>query len=415
MVAAVARSGYAGTTVKQLVSLAGVSRTTFYKHFTDKEECFLATYDTIVAIATERVSRIYRTETDWRERLRAGFQCFADIVVGDLEASRLVLVDALGAGHRALEHRERATRAFELMLRQSFDSAPEPAVITDTTIRAIVAGIRRVAYQSLNTNEPEQLSEKVDDLLRWALGYYDPRTKPPVRAPTAAATGTLRLEQALKESRIPPLDPVQARASYTHRQRILHAVVSIASEGGYPALSMPAIAARAGVSNETFYQHFNDKQDAFMTACSEAVKGALKASLRTFEAAPDWPRAIQQTIGALLRYIAADPVFARLAFFEIFTAGPAAVALADRMFQDFTGMFQPGHEQYPEVPQVVSDAITGGLWNVIHYELGHNRAGSLPTLGPEMVYVALVPFLGTAQASRIARSARVRTQKTRSR
>ena len=30
LVAAVAQNGYAGTTIKQLVSLAGVSRTTFY-------------------------------------------------------------------------------------------------------------------------------------------------------------------------------------------------------------------------------------------------------------------------------------------------------------------------------------------------------------------------------------------------
>ena len=41
MVEAVARHGYAGTTLRELVRLAGVSKTTFYEHFDSKQECFL--------------------------------------------------------------------------------------------------------------------------------------------------------------------------------------------------------------------------------------------------------------------------------------------------------------------------------------------------------------------------------------
>ena len=41
----VAAKGYAETTVADVIALAGVSRKTFYEHFTDKEACFLASYD----------------------------------------------------------------------------------------------------------------------------------------------------------------------------------------------------------------------------------------------------------------------------------------------------------------------------------------------------------------------------------
>ena len=168
---------------------------------------------------------------------------------------------------------------------------------------------------------------------------------------------------------------------------------------------MMAIAARAGVSTEAFYEHFTDKQDAFLTACREATKGALKASVRAFQAAPAWPQAVKQTVTTLAQYLAQDPVFARLAFFEIFTGGPAAFELAEQMFQTFTGMFQPGHDQHPNVPQVVSEAITGGLWNVIQHEIGHGRAAQLPELAPELTYIALTPFLGAHEAVRIATEA----------
>jgi AcrR family transcriptional regulator len=403
MVAAVAENGYAATTIKQLVSLAGVSRRTFYKHFADKEQCFLATYDVITTIATERITRAYRTPTGWRERLQAGFRCVAEIVTSERDAAHLVLVDAQGAGHHVLEHRDRTIAIFEMMLRQSFRAAPQQALITDTTIRAIVSGVRRVAYRRLLTGEPEKLTDVIEDLLDWATAYHVPALKPPVRPPIVIPEGAPKLAQALKDSSIPALDPVKARGTHTHRQRILQAVVSLASEGGYPALSMPAISARAGISNEAFYENFTDKQHAFLTACEEATEGVLTATAEAFAAAGSWPQAAQQTIVTLVAQIAKDPVFARLAFFEMLTGGPAAVQLAEQILQRFTAMFAAGHEQHPEVHHVVGEAITGGLWSIIQHEIGHGRAAQLPELAPELIYITLTPFLGAKQAAQLAR------------
>jgi len=402
MVTAVAQSGYAGTTIKQLVSLAGVSRTTFYRHFADKEQCFLATYDMIATLATERISRAYRQPEKWRERVAAGFRYFAEIVASEREASHLVLVDALGAGHRVLEHRDRMIAVFELMFRQSFDEAPKKALITDTAIRAIVSGIRRVAYRRLLRGEPERLSEVIEDLMSWAIGYHVPGVEPPLRPPITISENPPRLHQALRESVIPALDPALARTTHTHRERILHAVVSIASEGGYPALSIPAISARAGTSNEAFYENFTDKQDAFLTVFRETTQRALAPAIEAFQAAPDWPRAARDSIATLLEVAARDPIFARLAFFEILTGGPAAIDLAERSLDTFNPMFAPGHDQYPKVPPVVSEAIVGGIWNVMQHEIGHGRAAQLPELAPELTYITLAPFLGARKAARVA-------------
>jgi AcrR family transcriptional regulator len=402
MVAAVAQNGYAGATIKQLVSLAGVSRTTFYRHFADKEQCFLATYDMIATLATERISRAYRQPTGWQARLDAGFRCFAEIITIERDASNLVLVDALGAGHRVLEHRDRIIAIFELMLRQSFNDAPEQALVTDTTIRAIVSGIRRVAYRRLLRGEPEQLGEVIDELLQWAIGYHLPGVQPPQRPPITVTDSQPRLHQTLSDSVIAPLDPVKARTTHTHRERILHAVVSIASEGGYPALSIPAISARAGISNEAFYENFTDKQDAFLTVFREATTRALTPALQAFQAAPDWPQGVRDSILAMLEFVAGEPIFARLAFFEILTGGPAAIDLAEQSLDGFSAMFGPGLEQHPGVPVVVSEAIIGGLWNVIQHEIGHGRASRLPELTPELTYITLAPFIGGRQAAQVA-------------
>ena len=60
MLEAVSQHGYAETTVAELVGLAGISKSDFYKHFESKAACFLATLDEIFAISAERVSDAFR-------------------------------------------------------------------------------------------------------------------------------------------------------------------------------------------------------------------------------------------------------------------------------------------------------------------------------------------------------------------
>ncbi len=51
----VAAKGYGAMTVGDLTKEAGVSRTTFYELFEDKEACFLAAYDNAVEVLVRRV------------------------------------------------------------------------------------------------------------------------------------------------------------------------------------------------------------------------------------------------------------------------------------------------------------------------------------------------------------------------
>jgi AcrR family transcriptional regulator len=399
MVAAVAESGYGNVTIKQLVSLAGVSRSSFYKYFADKEQCFLSTYDVIAAIATENIERAYRSHEDWQERLKAAFTMFVDGVIEEPQPSHLVLIDALGVGPRALEHRERLTASFELMFRQSFDRAPRQATVTDTTIKAVVAGIRRVAYRRLLHDEQEQLTELIDDLMAWALSYHAPGLEPPQRPSTPKPKP---LHQALGGTSIAPLDPAQARRTLTHRERILHAVVSITSEHGYAALSIPTISKTAGISNVAFYENFKDKDHALLSAFDEATQQARSKASTAFLAASTWPDAARATIEALLELVAEDPIFARLAFFDILTGGPAAIERAEESLDAFQAMLAPGFQAHPHVPEVIGEAIIGGLWNVIQHEVGHGRAAKLTELTDELTYITLAPFLGAKRAARLA-------------
>ena len=67
---AVSEKGYAKVTVADVVSLAGVSRRTFYEHFKDVEDCFVAAYEPATRALLAEVEPAVRAtpSSDWHER-----------------------------------------------------------------------------------------------------------------------------------------------------------------------------------------------------------------------------------------------------------------------------------------------------------------------------------------------------------
>jgi AcrR family transcriptional regulator len=397
MVEAVARHGYAGTTLRELVRLAGVSKTTFYEHFDSKQECFLATFDEIISQVTARVGVAYREEGDFRERLAAALMVFMRLTVSEPEAAMLTAVESLTLGAAGVAHRERGSEAFEIMIRQSFDHSPSPREVPATTIRAIASGIRGVVYRRLRAGKVDELPGLVDELVDWALGYQEPDSQAVVRAAAAAekpqpgaAQGTGN-ELDWKE----PPDSARSRAELTQRDRIIRAVGQLVVEKGYETLSIPAISAKAGTSNPTFYEHFSNKREAFLAAFDVSAAEGLYATANAFEAAGDRPEAVGAAIRAMLEHIAGNELFARLTFFDLQTAGPVALDRADAVMDSFTAFLQPGVAPAgidAPVPPAVLEAVGSGAWSVIQHELVLGNTDSLPELAPELVRVVLTPF-----------------------
>ena len=170
MVEAVARHGYSDTTVGELVALAKVSKRTFYESFDDKQDCFLAAFDGIVAQASERMAVAYLSREGFPDRLQAIFEALVGMIVELPAEARLVIVDSLSLGAASVEPRARVNALFESMIRENMaEAALDDA--SNVTIRAIVGGIRRIAYRSLRDECPEDLGEHVEVLTQWGLSY----------------------------------------------------------------------------------------------------------------------------------------------------------------------------------------------------------------------------------------------------
>ncbi len=318
-------------------------------------------------------------------------------------AASLVAVESLTLGAAGVAHREHASQAFEALIQQSFDHSPSQRQVSKTVVRCIVAGIRGVAYRRLRAGKGAELPGTVEELVDWALRYQEPDSEVTRLAMTAAAQPAQEPpppspEEASGPGWEEPPDSTDSRIRLTQRDRIVRAAAKVVIEDGYQALSIPAISGAAGTSNQTFYENFANKRDAFLGAFEILATRALIVTAAAFEREGDRPEAIGAGLRALLEHIAANELFARLAFFELPTAGPVALDRADAMLDGFTAFLAPG--TVPRgiggpLPRSVLEAIPSGIWAVIQHEIEHGRRESLPQLAPEVTRIVLASFNGT--------------------
>jgi AcrR family transcriptional regulator len=99
--------GVANLTVADVVTRAGVSRRTFYETFSDCEDSLLAALQDAVTRASARVLPAYEAERGpWRARIRAGLVALLQLFDEQPHMARLLVVEWLAAGARALERRQ---------------------------------------------------------------------------------------------------------------------------------------------------------------------------------------------------------------------------------------------------------------------------------------------------------------------
>jgi AcrR family transcriptional regulator len=395
LVVAVARHGYADTSLRELVGIAGVSKSAFYEHFENKEECFFATFDEIVAEVGRRVGEAYRAPAEFREKLLAGLGVFMAMASEQPEAASLAAVESLTLGASGVEHRERASLAFETLIGQSFEHSPSPTPVSPLTVRAIVAGIRGIAYRRLRRREEAQLPELTGQLVDWALGYQATPGEAVARAMRAAEEPVATAAPAGEESAPgweEPTDSPRSRELLSARERTYRAAAKLAVEHGYAALSIPAISAAAAISNKTFYKEFESKRDAFLAAFEELAGEAFTVTAGAMAGAPGRPEAIGRAVRALLEHLAANELFARLAFFELACAGPAAMDRADAVLDGFTALVDPSEEEGEGPPMVIREAVGSGVWAVIQHEIAHGRRGELGAIAPAVAALVVAPL-----------------------
>jgi AcrR family transcriptional regulator len=168
----VAEKGYAAATVGDLTGEAGVSRTTFYELFEDKEACFLTAYDNAVDSLVRRVLAAYESEQRWPDRARAGLEALLAALAEEPALARLSLVDIGSAGPAAQRRYRTAVQRLTPLFDEGRDFAPNGRNLPPNTSRMAIGGVTGLISDELLIDRAAELPSLLSDVLFATLVPY---------------------------------------------------------------------------------------------------------------------------------------------------------------------------------------------------------------------------------------------------
>ncbi len=436
MIEAVTTRGYAQTSVKLVIGLAGVSRRSFYEQFSGKEECFMATFDLIANRAVKRLTDAYRTaEGDQRQRLRATLQAWGAELEQNPKALRLALTESQAAGAEGLRRLQKTTAVCEGLLAGALSGRCPPAggeqgdgaqrgaangdgTGTDLTearqpgaggngtgvapngieahdpetlplpvVRAIVGGLRRATQMRLLDDDTQDLDPLVREMGKWTLLFKSPALTKlrPRRCANQPFPETLLLEP-------------DACGGECRRARVLRSAIEAGlRERKFADLSSPRIAEAAGLPFESITELYPDPQACYLEALDVLGDELLRFIATPELVCPEWPAAVCRTIDGLLAHLANSPARLMTLTVKALEAGPAAIANVGDLAYELATLLTEGAPRRPRT-RIAVEGIAGGLWNILYCEALAGRGHRLPLLSEYISYVVLTPYVGPEEA-----------------
>ncbi|HEX5526699.1 MAG TPA: TetR/AcrR family transcriptional regulator [Solirubrobacterales bacterium] len=211
-------------------------------------------------------------------------------------------------------------------------------------------------------------------------------------------------------SRLPPGRHGLPREFVSRNQyeRLIAGLAEAVSEHGYAGTTIAHITSQAAVSRRTFYEHFSSKDECFVAAYDSVMAELRERVGKAFDEEEEWPQAIKAGIRAMLEFLAAEPHLARLSMVEALVAGPVVVERYDAAIQSLVPYFQAGREGRSAdvlagLSPTTEEALVGGMVSLISRRIFADRTEELEALLPDLVEFTLTPYLGSAEAARVAR------------
>jgi AcrR family transcriptional regulator len=423
-----AERGYGETTIDLILDRAGLDRPAFDRHFRGKYDCFLSAWQDLNEQCLKTMVRAYESREEWPDRLRAvAYQVIEGLSHDPSRAS--FGVEVLAAGDAARARRDMTMRVIASLIDAGRQEMEDPESVPHTTAEALAGSAYGQIYSRVVRGDVDELPDLVPQLMSAAVMPY---------LGIEAAMAELSRESAVPEgyardvakkragkekpptegfedyppelARLPPGRHGLPREFVTHnqRERLIAGLAEAIAENGYSGTTIAHITRAAAVSRRTFYEHFASKDECFVAAYDTVMKELQERVSAAFDEAEEWPRAIRAGIDAMLSFLAAEPNLARLCMVEALVAGPAVVERYDAAIQSFVPYFQEGRKGRP--PEVLSrlsstteEALVGGMVSLISRRIIAGKAEELEELLPDLVEFTLTPYLGSADAAKIAK------------
>ena len=155
MATAVARKGYAETTIADIVAEASVSRRTFYEHFATKADCLVALYEAASHNALKVLREAIAQPQEWEQRVEQALRAYLECMASNPVLMRTLFIEILHLGGPGLASRRRVNQEIADYMLQVVGRDR----VTPELAMAVVGGIHELVLQAIEQGRVEQLGE----------------------------------------------------------------------------------------------------------------------------------------------------------------------------------------------------------------------------------------------------------------
>jgi AcrR family transcriptional regulator len=163
-----AAKGYQASSVADVLNEAGVGRETFYRHFKDREDCFVAANDALVTNLETRVAEAYEQPGSWPERVRRGLAETLGWFAANPEIARVMMIEMGTVGPIASARFRDTFRRFTALLddgREFIEDAPDLPNLASIAGGAVFARVYEEVGLGNTAKLPALLPQLIFELL----------------------------------------------------------------------------------------------------------------------------------------------------------------------------------------------------------------------------------------------------------
>ncbi len=380
-----ARDGYVHLTVERLLAVAGVSRATFYQHFSNLDDCFWSAYH---HHADQLVREAQSAAQGSRHRERRVLEALAAAARSRPDSARLLMREGLAAGPSGFVERD----ALISRIQQAMAGTTTQHATLDLPSSILVGGMFR--FLSMQLSDGGVPDGVCDEVREWAGAF--------ARRSSGDPSWSARFAPTLSRQ---PWGSAQSTSGVlprgVPRERLVRATAETIREKGYRNVAVADIVAAAGVSRRSFYNIFPTKSAAFIAAYEQAFQQAVAACTPAFFTPRTWPERVWHGAQAFTSFFSREPLLAYIGFVECYAIGPDFERRVHDTQLAFTLFLEDGYRQRPEAQSLsrACSALTAAM--VLELGFHGNRHGpglNMRPLQPLAVFIALAPFIGSQAA-----------------
>lgn len=147
-----------------IVRTAGVSKRTFYQHFKNKQECFLALYEENSAyIMTTLLQATQDESLSMVERVERGAEVYLAAMQAQAPLMKRLYIDILTLGSEGLAARRRVIGMFALLITDMYSKEqqrlPTLPDIPEVMLTGIIAGLNELILYRIEDGKADELTE----------------------------------------------------------------------------------------------------------------------------------------------------------------------------------------------------------------------------------------------------------------